>query len=128
MYWVFRFSALSLCFVLGGNAQAIDPMAPPGFREETRDLKKSPMDASEVRKKKRSGYVVQQITIRGKHRSAVINDQLVQEGDQLGKASVAKISKSNVVLKISGNRKVLEVQPDYPNVKTPSVIKHSSSQ
>lgn len=71
------------------KVSANDPMRPPGVEVVTN--KKSPV--------KQTSFKLQQIKISEESRSAVINGQLVREGDTVSGAKVMKITSDKVVLK-----------------------------
>lgn len=79
----------SIVFITMLPANANDPMRPPGMASVTSE-NKAPTTAS---------FVLQQIKISADSRSAVINGQLVREGDSVSGAEVTKITSDKVVLK-----------------------------
>jgi len=80
-------------------AQAGDPTRPPQF---------SPTPAQAEAPKARS-LTLQQILVSGDKRSAVINDQLVREGDRVNGAQVVRITPDKVVVKIRQKLKTLSL-------------------
>ncbi len=94
---------------------SFDPMAPPGSNQsinETFTAKKS----SSPRKLKDS-YILRQIVIHKKLRSAVINGYVVNEGSYLKNAQVEKIEENRVVIKVSGKRRVLTLELALPKIR-----------
>lgn len=87
-----KFLPLLLCSfisVTAVSAYAGDPTRPPGLGSF--ESKKEPV--------KRTSFKLQQIKISAGSRSAVINGQIVREGDSVSGAEVLKITSDKVVLK-----------------------------
>lgn len=101
------------------NGYGIDPMAPPGYGNalEALNADEANMPLERTTRKRHSEYELQQIVIKPNHKSAVINDELVNEGDQLGKAKVISISAEGVEINVNGKRKRLTLENDYPTIK-----------
>ena len=131
MYWVFNrtltltamVASCAACCVTS-EAYGLDPMAPPGFSHNA-EHRSSLVDKSSSGLKDTSihdassqpEYRVQQIVIRGELRRAVINEQVVKEGDRIGGAKVISIANSAVVIREQGKQTILVVQDDYPSVR-----------
>ncbi len=101
------------------HSNALDPMAPPGYSASGN---RSNEDAGRTTRFQRNeiqqpSYVVQQVFVKGEHRRAVINDQVVAEGDRVGSARVISIATTAVVIREQGKQTVLPVQDDYPKVR-----------
>jgi len=79
-------------------AFAGDPMRPPQFAPA--EEKKAPT---------RSSFELQQITVSKQQSSAVINGQLVKEGDSVSGARVLRITSDKVVLKYRQKLKTLSL-------------------
>lgn len=86
----FLFLVLLSCIVFGtSSAYANDPTRPPGMG--------GVVSTQEAPKK--TSFTLQQIKVSADSRSAVINGQLVKEGDSVAGAKVMKITSDKVVLK-----------------------------
>lgn len=119
MKQIISFSRTVTSVVLIGLANitiAIDPMAPPGYRAKiTAEPRTKPNLQPEEQSKQ--GLSVQQIVIKKHHRSAVINNTLVAEGDTIGDAKIISIATESVIVSVAGQRKEISVRDDYPKVK-----------
>jgi len=96
-------------------ALAYDPMAPPGFEQGEIDSSGEKRKAN--KKAIKRGYILRQIVIYPHSKSAVINGYVVNEGSYLKNAQVEKIEENSVVLKVSGKRRVLILEPPLPKIR-----------
>lgn len=118
MKQIISFSRTVTSVVLIGLANiaiAIDPMAPPGYRAKTASEPRTQQDLQPI-EQTQQGLSVQQIVIKKHHRSAVINNTLVAEGDTIGDAKVISIAAESVIVSVAGQRKEISVRDDYPKV------------
>ena len=94
---------------------SFDPMAPPGANQGIKETFTSKKSSSP--RKLKDSYILRQIVIHEKLRSAVINGYVVNEGSYLKNAQVEKIEENSVVLKVSGKRRVLTLEPPLPKIR-----------
>lgn len=93
-------------------AWSYDPMAPPGYQQLKPEYK------SKVKKTSaQTGYILRQIVISQKGKSAVINGYVVNEGSYLKNAVVKSIQANKVILKVSGKEQVLYLNPESVRVR-----------
>lgn len=89
------------------HSAAADPTRPPAW------LGKSIQVAPQTSAK---SYQLQQILISEQRRLAIINGELVSEGQNFENARVVKISFDKVVLRVSGKKKTLTLSPETKEV------------
>lgn len=85
-----------------------DPTKPPAW------LGKNIPTASQQSPAK--NYQLQQILISEQRRLAIINGELVSEGQNIANARVVKISFDKVVLRVGGQNKTLKLAPETKEV------------
>ncbi len=86
-----------------------DPMAPPGYSA-------SPIGDAKVEPTP-PVYVLNQIMVGEKRQTAVINGEVVVEGETLLSARIVKILTDRVEISINGKREILTIAPEYPDIR-----------
>ncbi len=103
---------LLLFFLSPTLTMAYDPMVPPSYNKEKKDVKVKP------RKKIRArDFTLHQIVIYPDRKIAVINGYIVNEGSYLKKALVKKINENTVELRVSGKKKMLSLEAKLPRIR-----------
>lgn len=119
------YKALFIIFMLTMNliapaqAELEDPTRPPIATQ-----KKAPVAATSVQQNEISKWVLRSTLVSSQRRTAVINDHIVIQGDEVDGASVLDIQQGQVKLSVKGKNITLSLSKE--DVKT--VIRHRSPQ
>jgi hypothetical protein len=113
MYLVYKISIMIICILVSTNiVLGFDPMAPPGYQQATvKETIKNEKSKPPIK------YILRQIVIGEKHKSAVINGYVVAEGEYIKSALVKSIRENKVVIQIKNKQRTLYLKPNTVKVR-----------
>lgn len=113
MYLVYKMSiAIFFVAVSLNNAWGFDPMAPPGYQQDTSKVTKK---TAKIKPAER--YTLRQVVIGKEYKSAVINGSVVTEGDYIKSALVKLITEKKVILQVKNKQTTLYLKPNTVKVR-----------
>ena len=111
---------LDTAFAAVGPKGSLDPSQPPFTQRRPASIRSESAAPAEPVAAVSRGLVLQAISERDSHAIAVISDQLVKEGDLIGKARVLKIGVDTVeILREGGRRELIRFQVPPDPTPTP---------